>query len=98
MIGMITVSTVVAHADPASDKQANGQRRQQVEQELNLATASNAALEAEVKRLDDAAAVEQSKLVTLRQSQSAANAASDAAARKVVELQGRADAARQQMA
>lgn len=95
---MITVSTVVAHADPASDKQANGQRRQQVEQELNLATASNAALEAEVKRLDDAAAVEQSKLATLRQAESAANAASDTAARKVVELQGRADAARQQMA
>ncbi|MDQ6727420.1 MAG: M23 family metallopeptidase [Actinomycetota bacterium] len=95
---MIMVSTVVAHADPASDKQANGQRRQQVEQELNLATASNAALEAEVNRLDAAAAAEQAKLADLRQAESAANAASQAAAQKVAELQGRSDAARAQLA
>lgn len=98
VIGMITVSTVVAHADPAADKQANGQRRQQVQQELDLATASNATLEAEVKRLDAAAAAEQSKLASLRQAESVARAASDTAARKVTELQSRSDAAKQQLA
>jgi murein DD-endopeptidase MepM/ murein hydrolase activator NlpD len=97
-LGTVNLGTVVAHADPAADKQANGQRRQQVEQELNLATASNAALEAEVKRLDAAAAAEKDKLDTLRQAEAAANAATEAASRKLAELQGRSDAARQQLA
>jgi len=96
--GLVTLGTPVAHADTTNDKAANSQRRQQVDEDLNLAKASNTTLEAEVRRLDAAVAAEQAKLANLRQAESAARTEADLAARKVAELQARSDAARQQLA
>jgi len=98
VLSLVLVGTGAAHADAASDRKANSQRQQQVQKELDLAKASNAALEAEVNRLNGEVAAEQAKLTSLRQAEMAAKVAADIAARKLSELQGRSDAAKKQLA
>ncbi len=96
IIALVALDPVGAHADPLKDKQAsNSQQRQQVQQQLDAATASDAALQAAVDRLNAAVAAQQSTLAAVRQSEAAAKADADAAARRLAETQARSDAARQ---
>ncbi len=96
IIALVALDTVVAHADPLKDKQAsNSQQRQQVQQQLDAATASDAALQAAVDRLNAAVASQQSTLAAVRQAEAAAKTEADTAARRLAETQGRSDAAKQ---
>jgi murein DD-endopeptidase MepM/ murein hydrolase activator NlpD len=96
---LVPLAGAVAHAEPLKDQQStNAQKRQQVQQQLDLATASDAALQAEADRLSAAVRVQQATLVDVRQAESAAKSEADAAARQLADLQARAEAARQMLA
>jgi murein DD-endopeptidase MepM/ murein hydrolase activator NlpD len=96
IIGLVSVGSAAAHADPLKDRQnANSQKRQQLQQQLDAATASDAALQAEADRLNAAVSAQQSTLSDVRQAEAAARAQADAAAHRLTELQARTDAARQ---
>jgi murein DD-endopeptidase MepM/ murein hydrolase activator NlpD len=94
VLGLLGLGQLAASADQSN----NGQRRQQVEKELDLARASNATLEAEVNRLNADVSGEQSKLADAQQAEAAAKAETDKAAHKLTELVARSDAAKQQLA
>ncbi len=83
IFGLVSVGSAAAHADPLKDRQnANSQKRQQLQQQLDAATASDAALQAEADRLNAAGSVQQSNLADVRQADAAARARADAAARR----------------
>jgi murein DD-endopeptidase MepM/ murein hydrolase activator NlpD len=94
VLGLLGLGQLAASADQSN----NGQRRQQVEKELDLARASNATLEAEVNRLNADVSGEQSMLADAQQAEAAAKAETDKAAHKLTELVARSDAAKQQLA
>jgi murein DD-endopeptidase MepM/ murein hydrolase activator NlpD len=94
ILGLLSAGQLAASADTAG----NGQRRQQVEKELDLAKASNATLEAEVNRLNGEGAAEESRLAGARQAEVAARSETEKAARNLAEVEARSDAARRQLA
>jgi murein DD-endopeptidase MepM/ murein hydrolase activator NlpD len=99
IIGLVSLYGAVAQADPLKDKQdTNAQKRQQVQQQLDAATASDAALQAQADRLSADVRVQQATLADVRQAEAAAKTEADAASRKLAELQARADAAKQMLA
>ena len=94
VLGLLAVGQLAASADQSS----NGQRRQQVEKELDLARASNATLEGEVNRLNSEVSGEQAKLAGAQQAEAAARAETEKAARRLTELVARSDTAKAQLA
>jgi murein DD-endopeptidase MepM/ murein hydrolase activator NlpD len=96
IIGLVPLDLAVAHAAPVKEQQdANAQKRQQVQQQLDVATASDAALQAEADRLGALVRVGEATLADVRQAEAAAKTEADAAAHELAELEARALAARQ---
>jgi murein DD-endopeptidase MepM/ murein hydrolase activator NlpD len=94
MAGLTFVSILVpalpAHADDLQQKQSsNKAKQQQVQGQLNLATASDDKIEAEANRLAAAARVQQARADSARQAQQAVAVQIDQAAAHLDELQQR---------
>lgn len=95
----MAVVFVLITAIPAQAQQPSGaDRRGELERELDLARASNAAVEAEVGRLNQAVARQQATVASARQAEQAAQAQVDTAARKLGEIEGRAREAKEELA
>jgi len=84
--------------EPNQKGEQNKQRQREVEEQLKLARASDAVVEAEVARLSKALVGQQSKAAQARQAQSAAQSAAEDAASKLAEVEARAAQAKGEMA
>lgn len=84
--------------EPNQKGDQNRQRQREVEEQLKLARASDAVVEAEVTRLTKALTTQQSKAAQARQAQVAAQSAAEAAAGKLAEVEARAAQAKGEMA
>lgn len=90
----VLITAVPAHAQQRS----GADRRGEVERELDLARASNAAVEAEVGRLNQAVTRQQAVVAAARQAEQAAQVQVEAASRKLAEIESRAREAKEQLA
>jgi len=88
-------STVAADAATAKGDQ---NRQREVEEQLKLARASDASVEAEVARLAKAVASQQAKVEQARQAQTAAQKGADDAARKLADIEARSVRAKAELA
>ncbi len=89
-------SIVAAEAAPGGDQ--GRQRQQEIEEQLKLAKASDAAVEAEVARLAKAVFGQQAKADQARQAEAAARKEADDAARKLAEVEARSMQAKAHLA
>jgi len=94
VFGLLPLSPAFAQAG----RDGNDQRRQDVERELGLARASNAAVEAETTRLDAAVSRQQAAAAAAQQAEAAATAQAEAAARRLAEIEARAAGTRAELA
>lgn len=87
---VVAVALIFMGAGPAAAQQNGGNRQGEVDRQLDLARASNASVEAQVGRLDEAVARQQVALARARQAQDAAQLQLTAANRKLAETEARA--------
>jgi murein DD-endopeptidase MepM/ murein hydrolase activator NlpD len=92
VLGLLALSQLAAGAD-----QSNAAKKQQVQADLDLAKASNAALEDQVNKLNHDVSAEQSKLASAQQAEGAAKAETDKAAKNLADLTAKSDAAKQEL-
>ena len=92
------LALLLGAAAPAWSQQPTGGREREVQQALDLARASNAAVEAEVARLNQAVSRQQDVLAGARQAERSAAAQVDAATRKLADTEARARAAKAELA
>jgi len=94
----MSANFIVAAEGATETSDQNRQRQQEVDEQLKLARASDAEVEAEVARLARAVAGQKAKADQARQAQAAAETEADTAARVLAELESRAAQARADLA
>ncbi len=99
MLAVWSANPLVAVAEDLSQKGGqNRQRQQEIDEQLKLARASDAGVEAEVARLTKALASQQAKAAQASQAQAAAQSSAEDAARKLADVEARSAQAKADLA